>query len=48
MELVRNRLPREDGTAPSLEMFEMSRAPGILIYCVTALPTARQMELDGL
>ena len=29
-------------------MFKMSRAPGIHIYCVTALPTERGLEWDDL
>ena len=48
MELVWNRQPRDDVAAPPLQMFKMSRAPGILIYCVTALHTAREVQMQGL
>ena len=48
MEQVWNRNPREIAGDPSLEMLKMSRAPGIQIYRVTALPTARELELDSL
>ena len=34
--------------APSLEMFMMSQTPGIHIYRVTALPTARELQFYGL
>lgn len=40
--------PREAVDAPSQQMFKMSRASDIRIYWVTALPTAREVELDGL
>ena len=48
MEQVWNRNPREVAGDTSLEMLHMSRAPGIQIYRMTALPTARELELDGL
>jgi len=48
MLLVWNRKPREVVAASSLEILKMSAAPGIQIYCVTALPTARELELDDL
>ena len=36
------------GAALSLQMFKMSRAPGIQIYSVTALPTARELQFYSL
>jgi len=48
MEQVWNRNQKEIVGDTSLQMLKMSRAPGIQIYHVTALPTARELELDGL
>jgi len=47
MEQVWNRNHKEIVGDTSLEMLKMPRAPGIQIYRVTALPTARELELDG-
>ena len=48
MEQVWNRNPKEIAGDTSLQKLKMSRAPGIQIYRVTALPTVRELELDGL
>jgi len=44
------RLPREVVGAPSLEAFRarLAEALSSLIWCVTTLPKARGLELDGL
>jgi len=48
MEQVWNRNHKEIVGDTSLDMLKMSRALGIQIYHMTALPTARELELDGL
>ena len=48
MEQVWNRNHKEIVGDTSLQILKMLRAPGIQIYRVTALPTARELELDSL
>ena len=48
MEQVWNRNHKEIVGDTSLDMLKMPRAPGIQIYWLTALPTPRGLELDGL